>query len=407
MEGRLLGQLRLGVGGHAVGHGHREAVLGGIHAHVDIGALPCVGGVDVVRAGGRGADEVVGGPQQHVVAGARPRLVGEQDHVRVEARVVEEVERVPAAPRGDRVGLEHAVEVVGAVDVPEVAGVLVVLRRAGEPERVVAADGVAHDLDQRVLVDVVELPVQAGHRVRVAHDRARGGGVEPALEAALELAGVEGEEVRALTALHVEHLDVLALAHLVGERGGAVDAEVQPRLGQRRRQLDLDERPRRRPPHLDDEVRGRRVSVDDPARRRADLQRGLALGQERLRGAGRRVGPEQPQAARDAERARVLAPVGRQDRQLRRLAAVRVAHRHAVVAVQAHHGRAAGADPPQLPGRIGRLEPGDLQRLDGHAYALAGAFASSSAACAISCSARSRLPAASSFLTSFSTARRL
>ena len=39
--------------------------------------------------------------------------------------------------------------------------------------------------------------------------------------------------------------------------------------------------------------------------------------------------------------------------------------------------------------------------------ALAGAFASSSAACAISCSARSRLPAASSFLTSFSTTRRL
>ena len=388
MERRLLGQLRLGVGGHAVGHGHREAVLGGIHAHVDIGALPCVGGVDVVRAGGRGADEVVGRPQQHVVAGARPRLVGEQDHVRVEGRVVEEVERVPAAPRGDRVGLEHAVEVVGAVDVPEVAGVLVVLRRAGEPERVVAADGVAHDLDQRVLVDVVELPVQAGHRVRVAHDRARGGGVEPALEAALELAGVEGEEVRALAALHVEHLDVLALAHLVGERGGAVDAEVQPRLGQRRRQLDLGERPRRRAPHLDDQVRGRRVSVDDPARRRADHQRGLALGQERLRGAGRRVGPEQPQAAsvrrraelgqervgrgrlgvvRDAERARVLAPVGGQHRQLRRLAAVRVAHRHAVVAVQAHHGRAAGADPVQLPGRIGRLEPGDLQRLDRHA----------------------------------------
>ena len=289
------GQLGLGVGGHAVGHGHREAVLGGIHAHVDIGALPCVGGVDVVRAGGRGADEVVGGPQQHVVAGARPRLVGEQDHVRVEAGVVEEVERVPAAPRGDRVGLEHAVEVVRAVDVPEVARVLVVLRRAGEPERVVAADGVAHDLHQRVLVDVVELPVQAGHRVRVAHDRARGGGVEPALEAALELAGVEGEEVRALAALDVEHLDVLALAHLVGERGGAVDAEVQPRLGQRRRQLDLGERaaasraaPRRSGPSR---ARRRRRS-GPPARRRP---------------ASPRARPGTPATRRAASRARTAA----------------------------------------------------------------------------------------------------
>ena len=56
---------------------------------------------------------------------------------------------------------------------------------------------------------------------------------------------MEGEEVRALAALDVDDLDVLALAHLVGERAGAVDAEVQARLGQRRRQLDLAGRPRR------------------------------------------------------------------------------------------------------------------------------------------------------------------
>ena len=298
VEAGLLRELRLGVGGHAVGDGHGEPVLRAVDADVDIGALPGVRGVDVVRAGGRGADEVVHRAQQDVVARARPRLVREQDEVGVEARVVEEVQRRPALALGDLVRAQDAVEVLRAVDVPEVAGVLVVLRRAGQAERVVAPDGVAHDLHERVHVLVVELPVQPGHGVCVAHERPRRRGVEPALEAPLQLLLVEGEEVRALAALDVEHLDVLALADLVGERRRGVDAEVQPRLGERRRQLDLLRRARDRPADLDVEVRRRDGPVDDATPRRADDEDRVPLGEECHLRARWGVGAEQAGARR-------------------------------------------------------------------------------------------------------------
>ncbi|MND80976.1 hypothetical protein D3C80_727600 [compost metagenome] len=58
VEAALAGQHRVGVGGLAGGHGHAEALLGGIHADVDVGGLPAVGRVDVVRAGAAGADQV-------------------------------------------------------------------------------------------------------------------------------------------------------------------------------------------------------------------------------------------------------------------------------------------------------------------------------------------------------------
>ena len=96
VEAGLLGQHGLGLRGDAVRDGHLEAVLRGVDADVDVGGLPPVGGIDVVRAGGRGADEVGHRPHQHVVARPRPRLVGQQHEVRVERRVVEEVQRRPA-----------------------------------------------------------------------------------------------------------------------------------------------------------------------------------------------------------------------------------------------------------------------------------------------------------------------
>ena len=112
VERRLLGQHWLCLRGHAVGDRRREAVLGRVDAHVDVGDLPAVGGVDVVGAGRRRADEVGHRPQQHVVAGARPRLVGRRAGCRVEGRVVEEVERLPALALRDAVGRDLAVEVV-------------------------------------------------------------------------------------------------------------------------------------------------------------------------------------------------------------------------------------------------------------------------------------------------------
>ena len=118
---------------------------------------------------------------------------------------------------------------------PEVPLVLVVLARAGETERVVAADGVAHDLDERLEVDGEELRVETRLRIHAPHQRPGGGRVEPSLHPGLQLRTVKGEEVGALSAPHVDDLDVLALLHLVRQRRGAVDLEVEPRLGERLR----------------------------------------------------------------------------------------------------------------------------------------------------------------------------
>ncbi len=166
MEGGLLGHNGVGLRGHAVGDRHRESVLGSVHADVDFGDLPAVGRVDVVGARGRGAEQVVRRPQQDVVAGARPRLVGDQGVGQVKGRVVEEVERVPAGAGLDPAGHQLAVEVVGAVDVARIAEVLVVAREAGETEVVMAPDRVMDDLHQRVLIDVEALAIKAGRAGR-------------------------------------------------------------------------------------------------------------------------------------------------------------------------------------------------------------------------------------------------
>ena len=212
----------------------------------------------------------------------------------VEAGVVEEVDRRPAGPRADRVRLELGVEVLRAVDVPEVPLVLVVLARAGEPERVVAADGVTDDLDERLQVDGEELRVETGLRVHAPHQRPGGGRVEPTLHAGLQLPAVKGEEVGALPAPHVDDLDVLARLHLVRERRCAVDLEVEPRLGERlrKRRLELVVRPRAA--DLELQVGGRDAALDDgrSVGRAHDHDR-RPLGAERLLATGRRVRPEQ------------------------------------------------------------------------------------------------------------------
>ena len=373
----------LGLRGDAVRDGHLEAVLRGVDADVDVGGLPPVGGIDVVGAGRRRADEVGHRAHQDVVARPRPGLVGEQHEVRVERRVVEEVQRRPALLRRDAVAVELAVEVLRAVDVARVAEVLVVARGAGEGERVVAADRVLHDLAQRVHVGVEVLRVQADGRVRGAHQRARDLRVQAALDPLVELVGVEGEEVRALAARDVDDLDELALAHLVGERARLVHAEVEPRLGERRRQLGLRARRDLGADQLDDE-RGRRpVAVDHAAAGRGDDEHRVAAGGELLARAGRPVGAEQADrprvlagqlAADEHARRRVRARpehlrVRAEHDDLRRLPAVRVDDRDAVAAADAHARRAARPHPPRLEGRVDGLQAGGEQRRaggDGH-----------------------------------------
>ena len=445
MEGGLLGHDGVGLRGHAVGDRHRESVLGSVHADVDVGDLPAVGGIDVVGARGRGAEQIVRRPQQDVVAGARPRLVGDQGVGQVKGRVVEEIERVPAGAGLDPPGHQLAVEVVGAVDVARIAEVLVIPREAGETEVVMAPDRVLDDLHQRVLIVVEALAIEAGRRVGRAHQRARRGRIEPSLDPALELASVEGEEVRALLALDVDDLDVLTRLDLV--RGGAreADAEVQPRLGERRRQLDVLELPRRRAPDLDQQ-RGRRpVALDHAAAGSGDDNGRGALGDEALRSAPRRALVEQAQGpgvvrqqtpgvqgtehalgapvagqpakhrrlavGAGADRRRVLAALGVEHGHLGDLAPVAVDHGEPVVGAQPHGGRRTRPDPVRLERPVDRAQAGGQQRRsrgDGHGQAFAASvFTSASSACWTSCSASSRLASGSSFLTSFSTTRRL
>ena len=354
---------------------------------MDIRHLPGVRGVDVVGAGRRRAHQVAHRPQHHVVAGPRPRLVGDQLHVAVKRGVVEEVQRLPALARRDLERSQRAVEVVGAVDVPGVAEVLVVLGLAGERERVVAADGVAHHLDQRVHVEVVELAVQAGLGVGVAHQRSGHGGVEAALDAAFELGPVEGEEVRALLALDVDDLDVLAgprprsssaeagsiRKSSRGSASGGGSSSSSARAGG-----PAGPRPAARWP-------GESPSITRPPGR-GDDQRRLALGGERharcpapsrARTAARSGPRAGPARGRPARREPVGAPRLRstvasaswarperrpERRDLRHLAAVAVDDPHSVVAGSSINGRPARPNRVGLERRVARQQSADQQR---------------------------------------------
>ena len=265
-----------------------------------------------------------------------------------------------------------------------------------------APDRVLHDLAERVHVGVVVLRVQPDRRVRRAHQRPRHLRVEPALDPRVELVGVEGEEVRALAPGHVDDLDVLALADLVGERGGLVDAEVEPRLGERRRQLHLLARPRHRALQLDHERRRRPVAVDHAPAGRGDDHVGLGAGGELLARAGRPAGPEEPDRAgvlggepavgqdrrRRVGRRPEREPVVAQHGQLGELAAVGVDDRQPVVGPDVDAGRPARPDPPRLERQVDGLEAGREQHGQ---RAVAGSLAASFSACASSCSASSLL----------------
>ena len=283
-----------------------------------------------------------------------------------------------------------------------IALILVVLGRTGEAEGVVTADRVADDLDERILIDVVELPLQAGHRVGLAHERACRRRIETSLDTRLELDAIEREEVGALLALDVDDLDELPRAHLVGERRRRVDTEVEPRLGERRRELLLLVRARRRAPHLDEELGRWRSAVDDAAGRRRDDHGDCPIRPERLRRTGRRPLAEEPhgervggiepprpelvreQAAvpigegcadhrrrrvgRSVERGRVVPTVRAEHGDLGGLAPARVDDRHPLVRPEGEHGRASRPDEVRLDERVLREEAPDETRCSEQAH---------------------------------------
>ena len=240
-----------------------------------------------------------------------------------------------------------------------------------------------------------------------------------------ELAAVEREEVRALPALDVEDLDVLALAHLVGSavaastrrssrgsasgsgsstsaavRGIALRTSTWRSLGGTSPSTTRPPARRRRGPRR----AGRGSLPPRPVASRSEQPGAFRVGRRQAALAQHRRG----RVGRRAQRARVGRALGREHRELGDLAAVGVAERDAVVAPDRHDRRAARSHPEDLEARVERLEPsgGTWRRPCDQARA-AVVLLSSSAACAMSCSASSRLAAGSSFLTSFSTARRL
>ncbi|ODA65903.1 hypothetical protein A7A08_03216 [Methyloligella halotolerans] len=295
IEAALPRQARLCVGGHAMGLSFREVVLLVVNPHLDVRGAPAIGRVDIVGAGRRGADDVGQRAEQHVVPGPRPGLVQPDPVIVVDEGVVEEVDRRPALAGRDRIGLQTGVEVVRAVGMARIAHILVILGVAGQHERVVAADRVLDHLHERLLGLVVVFGMQARAGRSRAHQRMGGGGVEAVLDAALQGFRIEGQEVGALTALHVDDLDIVAGLHRVGRRGRRIDAQIQLRLRQRRRRIQpllaplLD---------LDQEIRGRVLLVRRhcAARRHQHAKtRGLDL-EPGLR-ARRAIRPEQTAAA--------------------------------------------------------------------------------------------------------------
>ena len=239
VEPGFAGQPGLGVGRHAVRYAFGEVFRLVVDADMDVRRRPAIGGIDVVGAGRRGADQVGQRPEQNVVAGPRPGLVHADGVVGPDEGVVEEVDRRPAGARRDPVGLQRAVEVLGAVVMPRIPHVLVVFRRAGEQEGVVPADRVAHDLHQRRHPRVEIFGVQPGARIGRPHQGAGDGRIEAELLAALEGGGVERQEVRALPSVDVNDLDVVARRHPIGGSGGRPDPQVKLRLRQRRRRYAL------------------------------------------------------------------------------------------------------------------------------------------------------------------------
>ena len=258
------------------------------------------------------------------------------------------------------------------------------------------AHRVADHLDERIHVGVVELPGQPRCRVRVAHERPRDRGVEAAFDPVVELVPVEREEVRALLALDVDHLDELARLDLVAASRGPVDPEVQPRFGERRWELDLlaacaagRDAPRRRgrsagerrPPPARP-VRPRSARSPGPpgttARSRAGTTRRRAGSPSRGSGPARgRRGPARPPARRRPSRRRAHGAPSRVRRPARRSrrphpvpsgdstvssatwppsTSITVNRSSGAIAMTV---AAAGPDPVLLERRVGRAEPSD------------------------------------------------
>src|SRR5262249_44080813 len=145
----------------------------------------------------------------------RPGLVQEVRVLGVDTGIIEKVDGRPAPTRFYAERCQRSIKIVRAVGVTRIAEGVVVARRTSEAGGVVAADGVAHDFDQRLQVVIEELAVEAGSRIAESDHAARRRHIETALDALVQLARIEGLEVGTLPAGLVDDLDVLARLHQI------------------------------------------------------------------------------------------------------------------------------------------------------------------------------------------------
>ena len=223
MKRRLARELGLGVGGHPIGHSPREALLVGIGANMDVGGLPSIGRVDVVRAGGGHADDISQRPQKYIIARPRPRLIEVEHVVRIDAGIVKKVERHPALARGNPVRRELFVEIVGADDMPGIALVVVIARETGKPEGIMAPDRIANHLHQRLHLLIEGFGEQAGKRIALSHQRTRRGDIERTFDSLVELSRGKALEVGALATGDVDDLNIFAGSDEIGPGRRPVD----------------------------------------------------------------------------------------------------------------------------------------------------------------------------------------
>ena len=209
----------------------------GIGADVNVSGVPAIAGGDVIRARRRDADEIGQCTDHHIVAGPRPCFIGDNHIGVVHTRVVEKVQRFPAAPLGDAIGVEGEIEILGTIDVAGITGVVVKARIASGGEGIVASARVLDHFHHRFKIETESLGGKARRGIGAAGQRPRHRGIERVLQPLVELPRRETLEVRHLAARHVDDLDVFAGLHLEGARRGGSNTDVLQRVGQWFRQI--------------------------------------------------------------------------------------------------------------------------------------------------------------------------
>src|SRR5262245_6919455 len=191
------------------------ALAGSQHDDLDVGDLPSVARVQVLRTRGHRDQAVLLRLQLEEVAGPREGLVGLQFEVRADDGPLEDVERVRDQPFDDSMRREHLAqdaEAAGMRRLEPKAHAVVVSAARGEQE-VVLADRILGDAEQRPAPGGVENPAGGDLERPVQLSRVGLG------ESLGRLARDERDQIADLLALDIDDAEALARTHLDGGTG--------------------------------------------------------------------------------------------------------------------------------------------------------------------------------------------